>query len=78
MNLLKDLKFPAFKNSIVDHVRKATKDSDIISLFESLDGYIKYKDQYHEDICRFIQHLHTDRSGCSCVYTAGTNNVSEW
>ena len=30
------------------------------------------------DICRFIQHLHTDRSGCSCVYTAGTNNVSEW
>ena len=47
MNLLKDLKFPAFKNSIVDHVRKATKDSDIISLFESLDGYIEYKDQYH-------------------------------
>jgi len=46
MNLIRDLKFPAFKNSIVDHIRMATKDSDIISLFESLDGYIEYKDQY--------------------------------
>src|SRR5438132_8899937 len=47
LNLLKDLKFPAFRNSIVDYVRNATKDSDTISLFQNLDGYIEYKDQYH-------------------------------
>jgi hypothetical protein len=46
MNLLTDLKFPAFKDSIIDNVRKATNDSDIISLFDTLDGYIEYKDQY--------------------------------
>jgi hypothetical protein len=47
MNLLRDLKLPAFKNSIVDHITRATKDSDIISLFETLDGYIEYKHQFH-------------------------------
>jgi hypothetical protein len=30
-----DLKFPAFKNSIVDLPTEVTDDSDIISLFES-------------------------------------------
>jgi hypothetical protein len=47
MNLLRDLKLPAFKNSLVDHITRATKDSDIISLFETLDGYIEYKHQFH-------------------------------
>src|SRR5215471_19461716 len=47
INLLEDLNFPAFKNNIIDHVKKATNDPDVISLFESLDGYIQYKDQYH-------------------------------
>ncbi len=32
-NLLRDLKFPTYKDNIVDHVRKATKDYDIIFLF---------------------------------------------
>ena len=50
--LLKDddrrrMQFPAFKKNILDHVRGITKDTDIISLFESLDGYIKFKDAYH-------------------------------
>ena len=51
--LLKDdddrrrMQFPAFKKNILDHVRAITKDTDIISLFESLDGYIKFKDAYH-------------------------------
>ena len=31
----------------VDYVTKTTKDSDVISLFESLDGYIEFKDQHH-------------------------------
>jgi hypothetical protein len=47
INLLRGLNFPAFKNNIIDHIKKATEDPDAISLFESLDGYIQYKDQYH-------------------------------
>ena len=47
INLLRGLNFPAFKNNIVDHIKKATKDPDVTSLFESLDGYIQYRDQYH-------------------------------
>src|SRR5215831_4757131 len=47
INLLRGLNFPAFKNNIIDHIKKATKDPDGIFLFESLDGYIQYKDQYH-------------------------------
>jgi hypothetical protein len=47
LNLLEGLKFPALKGSIINYVRKATMDSDVISLFETLDGYIEYKDKYH-------------------------------
>jgi hypothetical protein len=32
LDLLAGLKFPAFKNSIVDHVKKSTSDSGVISL----------------------------------------------
>jgi hypothetical protein len=49
--LLKDdrrrMQFPAFKKNILEYVRGVTKDTAIISLFESLDGYIKFKDAYH-------------------------------
>src|ERR671931_75980 len=47
IKLLNGMHFPAFKNNIVDYVRSITTNTDIISLFESLDGYIKYKDLYH-------------------------------
>ena len=47
IKLLNGMQFPAFKNNIVDYVRGVTKDKDMTSLFESLDGYIKYKDPYH-------------------------------
>jgi hypothetical protein len=47
INLLWDLDYPAFKNNIIEHIKKATKDPNVISLFESLDGYIQYRDQYH-------------------------------
>ena len=35
------------RNNIIDHIKKITKDPDVVSLFESLDGYIQYRDQYH-------------------------------
>jgi hypothetical protein len=48
IKLLNGMQFPAFKNNIVEYVRSiAIIDKDAISLFESLDGYIKYKDLYH-------------------------------
>lgn len=47
MSLIGNLKFPVFKVNIIDHVRKVTKDPDVISLFESLDGYIQFRDQHH-------------------------------
>jgi hypothetical protein len=48
IKLLNGMQLPAFKNNIIDYVRSiADIDKDIISLFESLDGYIKFKDPYH-------------------------------
>jgi len=46
---LAGLRFPAFKNNIVDHVKSTNMDNeeDIVALFESLDGYIEYRDKYH-------------------------------
>src|ERR671919_3208647 len=50
---LAGLAFPAFKHNIIDHVRSITntsdeeQDDDIITLFESLDGYIQFRDPYH-------------------------------
>ena len=47
VGLLQDLQFPAFKHKILDHVGKRTRDGEVIGLFESLDGYITFKDAYH-------------------------------
>src|ERR671931_106712 len=48
IKLLDGIHFPAYKNNIVDYVRSiSTIDEDVIPLFESLDGYIKFKDPYH-------------------------------
>lgn len=44
---LKDLSFPAFKHNIIEHVKRQKADQDVIALFESLDGYIEFRDQYH-------------------------------
>ena len=51
---LAGLAFPAFKHNIMDHVRSINntgddkeQDDDIIVLFESLDGYIQFRDPYH-------------------------------
>jgi hypothetical protein len=47
VGLLEGLQFPAFKHKILDHVHKKTGDGEVIGLFESLDGYITFKDAYH-------------------------------
>lgn len=47
INLLKGLRFPALKGAIIKHIRNTTSDPDILSLFQNLDGYIQFKDQYH-------------------------------
>src|SRR5918911_312577 len=49
INLTKDLSFPALKRDIVNHVKgnSSSVDPEFIALFESLDGYIEYKDTYH-------------------------------
>ena len=46
---LAGLRFPAFKNNIIDHVKSINThdEEDVVSLFESLDGYIQYRDKYH-------------------------------
>jgi hypothetical protein len=44
---LEGLKFPAFKDEILGYIRKATRDPDVMSLFESLNGYTKFEDQHH-------------------------------
>ena len=47
LGYLNTMEFPAYKNNILDHVRKGTADSNVIALFQGLDGYIKFKDLYH-------------------------------
>jgi hypothetical protein len=53
INLIKDLSFPAFKRDIIDHAKRRSSSSsssanpEIIALFESLNGYIQYKDMYY-------------------------------
>jgi hypothetical protein len=47
MKLLEGLKFPTFKNGIVDYASKVTKDSDVLSLFESLNGYTEFRNRHH-------------------------------
>ena len=44
------MKFPAVKGDIVNYAKDKNAsniDSDTIGLFESLDGYIEYRDIYH-------------------------------
>lgn len=44
---LKGLRFPAFKNNIIDYARSINADQDVISLLQSLNGYIEFRDEYH-------------------------------
>jgi hypothetical protein len=56
---LAGFRFPAFKHSIIDYVKSVNagaekgkeeeqeEKEDVIALFESLNGYIQFHDQYH-------------------------------
>ena len=46
---LAGLRFPAFKNNIIDHVKSINtpEKQDVVALFESLDGYTQFRDEYH-------------------------------
>jgi hypothetical protein len=41
--------FPALKHNIIDYVKSINVEEkeDIVALFESLNGYIQFRDQYH-------------------------------
>ncbi len=41
------MQFPAIKEEILDYISRVSNDTDVISLFQSLDGYIRFKDIYH-------------------------------
>ena len=49
VNLTRDLSFPALKRDIISFVKgnSTSVDAQVLALFESLDGYIEYKDTYH-------------------------------
>jgi hypothetical protein len=49
INLIKDLRFPAFKKDIINQAKHESPlaNPKILALFESLNGYIEYMDIYH-------------------------------
>jgi hypothetical protein len=49
LETIKRAKFPAYKRDIINYLKNTNneKEKDIMSLFESLDGYILYNDLYH-------------------------------
>jgi hypothetical protein len=46
IQLLSRMQFPAYKNDILKYIRQNTDDLQVISLFETLNGYREFKDQY--------------------------------
>lgn len=47
INLIKEMKFPAFKKDIINQAKRvasAGADPDTVTLLQSLDGYIQYRD----------------------------------
>ena len=44
---LDGLKFPAYKTQIMDFLKKNSARYELLSLFETLNGTIVYRDQYH-------------------------------
>lgn len=41
------LKFPAYKSQIMDFLKKNSANHEMISLFETLNGNVVYRAQYH-------------------------------
>jgi hypothetical protein len=55
VQLLRGIKFPVY-NEIMNYTRSITNDPEIITLFESIDGFIEYKDQYSH-VTYHVSHL---------------------
>lgn len=47
VQMLSNMEFPSYKDNILTYVKRSTNESEVLSLFESLDGNIEFKDQYH-------------------------------
>ncbi|MDQ3840908.1 MAG: hypothetical protein M3297_16770 [Thermoproteota archaeon] len=67
VQILNKMEFPSYKDNILSYVKRSTNNSEVLSLFESLDGYIEYKDQYH-----VLKALEENSSGKKI-----TNQISE-
>jgi hypothetical protein len=59
INLIREMKFPVFKKDIISHVKNTNTDRDTMALFESLDGYIQYRDPYH--VQKALEENNTER-----------------
>ena len=59
INLIREMKFPVFKRDIISYLKNSNTDRDTMALFESLDGYIQYRDPYH--IQKAIEENNTER-----------------
>ena len=47
LSLLEDMRFPTYKDKIINHVKKISNDENIIALFNTLSGSLEYKDITH-------------------------------
>lgn len=82
INLIKGLRFPALKGTIVNYVTNATNDPEILSLFQNLDGYIEFKDHYHvrkaieqNDPKKKLENQITDETRENPVHTQTSHNA---
>jgi hypothetical protein len=47
LSLLEDMRFPSYKDKIINHVKKISNDENIIALFNTLSDSLEYKDITH-------------------------------
>lgn len=47
VQMLNNMEFPSYKDNILTYVKRSTNESEVLSLFESLDRNIEYENQYH-------------------------------
>jgi hypothetical protein len=47
VQMLNNIVFPSYKDNILTYVKRNTNESEVLSLFESLDRNIEYENQYH-------------------------------
>jgi hypothetical protein len=45
--MLREMHFPAFKETIVKYAKRSGAPDEVVALFDSLNDYIQYRDLYH-------------------------------